>query len=99
LQEGWRVFPTLGEQMSMSPAEQARRLYFDTLVFDDAMLKFLVASFGSQALMIGTDYPFNFSERAPLDRLVAAGLDADTTVALVQLNAERFLGLAGGRVT
>jgi aminocarboxymuconate-semialdehyde decarboxylase len=57
------------------------------------MLRFLITSFGSQGLMIGTDYPFNFHERAPLDRLAAAGLDADGAAALVHLNAERFLGL------
>ena len=42
--------------------EQARRLHYDTLVFDAPTLRHLVATFGAAQLMVGTDYPFNFHE-------------------------------------
>jgi aminocarboxymuconate-semialdehyde decarboxylase len=91
LQQGWGVFPALREAVQESPAEQARKLFFDTLVFDAPTLRHLVASFGETQLMIGTDYPFNFHEHAPVQRIEAAGFDATTTARLVQDNAERFL--------
>jgi catechol 2,3-dioxygenase len=38
--------------------------------------------------MLGTDYPFNFHERAPVDRVARAGFDAAVTAQLVHRNAE-----------
>lgn len=93
LQQGWHVFPALQEAVSVSPAEQARRLYFDTLVFDEAVLRHLTATFGSSQLLIGTDYPFNFHDRTPVERIRAAGLDDAAVAQLVYRNAERFLGI------
>lgn len=94
LQQGWGVFPALKDQVVEAPMEQARRLFYDTLVFDAPTLKHLVASFGESQLMIGTDYPFNFHEPRPVDRIAACGFDSDTVRRLVRGNAERFLGLS-----
>jgi aminocarboxymuconate-semialdehyde decarboxylase len=91
LQQGWRVFPVLKESVSEAPVDQARKLFYDTLVFDASTLRFLVDSFGSTQLMIGTDYPFNFHDHTPVQRIEAAGLAGATVTALVQGNAERFL--------
>ncbi len=93
LQQGWQVFPALKESIAESPAEQARRLWYDTLVFDAPTLQHLVGQFGASQLMVGTDYPFNFHDRTPVERIEAAGFDADTVARLVHRNAERFLGL------
>jgi len=92
LQQGWEVFPALKQSVEASPTEQARRLYYDTLVFDTPMLRHLVDRFGASQLMVGTDYPFNFHDRTPVQRIGQAGFDAATTAALVHGNAERFLG-------
>ncbi|MGJ7573543.1 amidohydrolase family protein [Variovorax sp. RB2P76] len=93
LQQGWDVFPALKESIAASPAEQARRLFYDTLVFDTPLLRHLVERFGATQLLLGTDYPFNFHDRTPVQRVEAAGFDKDTAAALVHRNAERFLGL------
>ena len=94
LQKGWSVFPALQAQMPASPLEQARRLYLDTLVFDPATLVHLVRQFGASQLLVGTDYPFNFHESAPLAQLDAAGLEAAQREALTSGNARRFLARA-----
>jgi len=93
LQQGWQVFPALKEALSASPAEQARKLHYDALVFDTPTLKHLVQLFGASQLMVGTDYPFHLHDGTPLQRIEAAGLDAETVAALAHRNAERFLGL------
>ena len=54
----------------------------------------LVAQFGASQLMLGTDYPFNFHESAPLAALDAAGLGADPAAQLTDGNARRFLARA-----
>ncbi len=93
LQQGWGVFPALKDTVSEAPTEQARRLFYDTLVFDAHTLRYLVQSFGETQLLVGTDYPFNFHDRTPVQRIEAAGFDDDTVQRLVHRNAERFLGL------
>jgi aminocarboxymuconate-semialdehyde decarboxylase len=96
LQQGWDVFPALKDAVQQSPIEQARRLFYDTLVFDTPTLRHLVDCFGATQLMVGTDYPFNFHDRTPVARIEAAGFDAETTARLVHGNAGRFLGATKG---
>ncbi|MEP6789825.1 MAG: amidohydrolase family protein, partial [Ramlibacter sp.] len=93
LQQAAAVFPALAESLTASPAAQARKLFYDTLVFDEPALRHLVATFGDTQLMLGTDYPFNFHERAPAARIAAAGFTGTVADRLVRGNAERFLGI------
>jgi aminocarboxymuconate-semialdehyde decarboxylase len=80
--------------MPASPSEQARQLYFDTLVFDAPTLRHLLDRFGAGQLMIGTDYPFAFHDARPVDSIAAAVADPRVRAQLVAGNAARFLGLA-----
>ena len=94
LQQGWGVFPGLKDAMQVAPVEQARKLFYDTLVFDTPTLQHLLATFGPTQLLIGTDYPFNFQEHRPVEALKKANLPDETLQQLVHQNARRFLGLA-----
>jgi aminocarboxymuconate-semialdehyde decarboxylase len=93
LREGWTVFPALREAIALDPGEQARRFWYDALVYDEATLRHLVAAFGDDRLLIGTDYPFNFHERSPLGRLEAAFESVDLRDKLACTNAAAFLDL------
>ena len=93
LQQSWGVFPALKESITASPREQARKLFYDTLVFDAPTLSHLVSLYGASQMLIGTDYPFNFHERAPVDAIEAAGFDVATRDLLLRANAQRFLGI------
>ena len=93
LEQGWHTFPALKESVTVSPREQAARLFYDTLVFDAPTLRHLVASFGATQLMVGTDYPFNFHDRQPIERIAQAAFDEATSMNLICHNAERFLGV------
>ena len=94
LEQACAVFPAIREAVDGSPSEQARRLFYDTLVFDTPTLRRLVEQFGATQLMIGTDYPFNFHDGTPLDRIRGAVPDPAVQEALIRGNATRFLGLA-----
>lgn len=93
LEQAMSVFPGLRDRVTRSPTEQARELFYDTLVFDAPTLRHLVQTFGASQLMIGTDYPFNFHDTHPVARIEAAGFDATVVDQLVQGNAKRFLKL------
>ncbi len=91
LQHAWHSFPALRASINVAPFEQARRLYYDTLVYDRETLLFLIERFGADSLIVGTDYPFAIMENDPLGRLVEAGLDEATLCKLRYANADRFL--------
>ncbi|HWU60857.1 MAG TPA: amidohydrolase family protein [Ensifer sp.] len=93
LREGWKVFPVLADTLAEDPAEAVRRFWYDTLVYDEPTLRHLGEVFGTDHLMIGTDYPFNFHERAPLARLEAAFADLSLQEKLACSNAAAFLNL------
>ena len=93
LQQGWLTFPALADSMPIAPIEQAQRLFFDSLVFDPKTLHHLVSKFGTSQVMVGTDYPFNFHERHPVDAIKQCGFSQAETEALLWDNAGRFLDL------
>jgi aminocarboxymuconate-semialdehyde decarboxylase len=93
LEQACKVFPALQERIAHSPTAQARKLFYDTLVFDVPTLRHLATRFGASQLLVGTDYPFNFSDSTPLTSIEHAGFDPGTIQMLVQSNAERFLGI------
>jgi aminocarboxymuconate-semialdehyde decarboxylase len=93
LEQARRVFAPLKELITASPSEQARKLYYDSLVFDAPTLRHLVDRFGATQLMIGTDYPFAFHDRRPVQSIADGGFDDHTRDLLVHDNARRFLGI------
>jgi aminocarboxymuconate-semialdehyde decarboxylase len=94
LQFGWTKLEAIRRLTEVSPRELARRLYYDTLVYDTQTLRMLKDVFGEQSLMVGTDYPFEIQENDPVGALLAAGFSAADTAAVRSGNARRFLSLA-----
>lgn len=81
--------------------QTARRLYVDSLVFDDEHLRLLAYRFGADRILLGSDAPFfpnqmEGSIRSALDAIRTGALPAGTTPARLARNALEFLGL--GRV-
>jgi len=93
LEQATSVFAALRESVLLSPTAQARRFFYDTMVFDTATLKHLVNCFGDTQMMIGTDYPFNFHDDQPVKRIEAASLTPESLQRMTEGNARQFLGL------
>jgi aminocarboxymuconate-semialdehyde decarboxylase len=94
LQHAWSSFAAVKAAVKEEPRLAARRMFYDTLVYDQTALRFLIDSFGLGQLMVGTDYPFAIMDRHPTQRLAGLGLsDADHDQLLFG-NARRFLGHA-----
>jgi aminocarboxymuconate-semialdehyde decarboxylase len=96
LEQAARTFQPLREALQVPAREQARRLYYDTLVFDQSTLRHLLATFGDTRLMLGTDYPFAFREPNPVERVEALELDAASVERMIYSNAREFLGITNG---
>jgi aminocarboxymuconate-semialdehyde decarboxylase len=93
LQHGWQITPALQAAMPTAPAELARRLYFDTLVYDDAALRALIDRFGANRLLMGSDFPFAIADPERVGRIERLDLPEAAREALRWRNAERWLGV------
>ena len=76
------------------PSEYLKKLYFDTVVFDERELKHLIEIWGADHIMLGTDYPFDMAEPDPVGLLGRIKGVSKKDMALVAGgNAARLLGL------
>ncbi|HEY8069291.1 MAG TPA: amidohydrolase family protein [Burkholderiales bacterium] len=89
----WNAIPKAKESLAESPAVYARRFFYDALVFNPASVKFVVDSFGSSQVCVGSDYPYAMGDGDPLGTVEKAGLDAGVIEAIRSANARRFLGI------
>jgi aminocarboxymuconate-semialdehyde decarboxylase len=79
---------------SKPPSEYLKKLYFDTVVFDERELKHLIEIWGADHIMLGTDYPFDMAEPDPIGLLGRIKGVSKKDMALVAGgNAARLLGL------
>lgn len=89
--QGWHTVPAVQKLILQHPAEYAKRLFYDTLVYDDKALQYLIDTFGSSQLVIGSDYPFSIMQEQVgnvLDHLKISPSDKD---AIAYQNAQRLL--------
>lgn len=92
LDQGWQVWPHL-RCTANPPSYYARQLYFDSLVYDERNLRYMLDKFGHERIFMGSDYPFLLREVPPgqvVDRLELSQVEKS---ALLGGNALKFLGL------
>lgn len=76
------------------PSAYLRRIFFDTVVFDPALVAHLVETAGIDRILMGTDYPFDMGAYDPHALLEAVpGLNAAGRTAILGGNAARLLNL------
>lgn len=56
----WEAEPTASRATLKSPEHYLRNCYVDCLVHDDLSFKFLLDRMGSDRILVGTDYPFDW---------------------------------------
>jgi aminocarboxymuconate-semialdehyde decarboxylase len=76
------------------PSFYLKKIYLDTIVFTPEQLAALVALFGVEKLLLGTDYPYDMGEYDPIGHIasVASFTEADRA-AIAGGNAKALFGL------
>ena len=94
MDHGWRARGDCSEHCAHEPSSYLRKLWLDTLVFDQDQLDSLVGTHGADRLCLGTDYPFDMSEPDPV--AFHARLSEADQARIMGLNAADLLGLSVG---
>ena len=84
-------FPEACKDAKKHASAYLRQLYFDSMVFTTEGVRHLVAECGASQLMIGTDYPFPWSNTIVDDILKTPGLSDADKRAILGENAARLL--------
>ncbi len=83
---------------AVNPREYLGKFYFDSLVHDADVLRYLIQLAGANRVALGSDYPFPLGEAEP-GKLIESmsDLDAETKSLLLSGSALEFLGIAKSR--
>ena len=80
--------------ISKPPSHYVKKLYFDTVVFTDHQLRYLVDTWGADHIVMGTDYPYDMAEPDPVGFVDStAGISDGQKKEIMGGNAAKLLGL------
>jgi aminocarboxymuconate-semialdehyde decarboxylase len=93
---GCLTFPSRCTPIAKQPTAYLKQLYFDSLVFTAEGLRHLVAETGVSQIVLGTDYPYPWTNTAVDHVLSTPDLSDEDRIAILGGNAARLLGIDTG---
>jgi len=82
------------------PTSSLKKLYFDTIVFSDHQLEYLVRRWGADHVLLGSDYPYDMATPDPVGHVMGARkLRRDEKIAVLGGNAARLLKITRSRAS
>jgi aminocarboxymuconate-semialdehyde decarboxylase len=94
MDHGYKVRPECHDHISRPPSYYMKKMYYDTMVFDEKQLEHLVNLYGADHVVIGTDYPYDMGYYKPVDFVEGTeSLERAEKDAIIGGNAAKLLGL------
>lgn len=89
----FRHRPELRQHIDRLPSEYLAQMYFDITVFDAGMVEHLVATYGADHVLLGTDYPFDMGLPDPLALVAETNLSDSERAMVVGGSAQQLFGI------
>ncbi len=102
LDMGYRLVPECRQAIPRPPSSYVSQFHFDIIAHNRDLLRHLVASYGADRFVVGSDYPLPAGLAHPVQEVQALGLDAAAQLKILSGNAEMLLRLparSGGATT
>jgi len=94
MDHAWKVRPEVRRLTADPPSSYLKRLWFDSCVFRPDLLEALVAMAGADRVMLGSDYPFDMGDTAPVELVRQARLADSDRAKILSSNAIGLFGIA-----
>jgi aminocarboxymuconate-semialdehyde decarboxylase len=92
MDHAYKARPDTRGQMKRKPSSYLEKFYFDSITFDHRMLAHLIARFGADHVLLGTDYPYDMGMERPVEFIDGVkGLSKAEAAAIQGGNAARLL--------
>ena len=92
MDHGYHARRDVRDGLPHPPTHYLKKFYFDTMVFEADQLDWLIRKYGSDHVLLGTDYPYDMGEDDPRGLVGRVpGLDAAAVGAISGGNAARLL--------
>ncbi len=93
IDHGWGARSDAHGELPRPPSFYLKKIYLDTIVFTPHQLEGLVALFGVEKILLGTDYPYDMGEYDPIGHINSAGsLSGTDRAAIAGGNAKVLFG-------
>ena len=93
LDRGYRIQDSATGKIPKAPGEYIKLLNFDTITHSSMALEYLVANFGADHVVLGSDYPYDMGDPEPVASLHAARIDDSGREQIASANACKLLGI------
>ena len=91
-EHGCLTFPhRCNRTLKKRPTDYLKQLYYDALIFTPEALRHLAANVGSSQIMLGTDYPYPWEDKAVDHILNTPSLSDDERIAILGETAAKLL--------
>ena len=93
LDRGYRIQDLATSKIPKPPSEYVKLLHFDTITHSAMALEYLVANFGAENVLLGSDYPYDMGDPEPvasLGKTIIAGAEREL---ISSANACRLLAI------
>jgi aminocarboxymuconate-semialdehyde decarboxylase len=93
LDRGYRIQDSATSKIPKPPSEYVKLLHFDTITHSAMALEYLVANFGAENVLLGSDYPYDMGDPEPVASLRQSKIAAAERELISSANACRLLGI------
>jgi aminocarboxymuconate-semialdehyde decarboxylase len=94
LDRGWQVRSEARVNITRPPSAYLRRFYYDSIVYTEPALRFLIDTVGVDRVLFGTDWPYDMALDWPVSWILAMKtLTQEEKEAILWKNLERLLGV------
>ncbi|MGH7816438.1 MAG: amidohydrolase family protein [Candidatus Binatia bacterium] len=93
LDRGYRIKDSAAAKISKPPSAYLKLLHFDTITHSAMALEYLVANFGAEHVLLGSDYPHDMGDPQPVESLGQTKIAGNELELISSANACKLFGI------